>query len=381
MKRILTFVPNYFPGYMSGGIARTILNTADWLGDEFEFLVATRDRDLGSDEPYPDVKLGAWNRLGKSSVRYLAPEELSLKRLAGFVNATPFDVLHLNSFFDPVFTIRLLLLLRLKRIQARAVLLSPRGEFVAGPLALKYAKKKLYMVLSSALGFYGSVRWHASAAHEAEGIAAAMQVPRPSIRLAIDLPVRQAPETRLPWSPGERLRVIFLSRITREKNLDGALRILQGVRAPVSFDIVGPQEDPAYWRECEALIAAVPPNVAVSYRGAITPEQVFGTLSNYDLFLFPSRGENYAHVIAESISVGTMVLVSQFTPWRNLEEDGVGWDVDLSDTGRFVEVIEHLALQAPSDRMKLRDRARASAIVRLSDPDALEQNRSLFSSA
>jgi glycosyltransferase involved in cell wall biosynthesis len=153
------------------------------------------------------------------------------------------------------------------------------------------------------------------------------------------------------------------------------------VRAPVSFDIVGPQEDPAYWRECEALIAAVPPNVAVSYRGAITPEQVFGTLSNYDLFLFPSRGENYAHVIAESISVGTMVLVSQFTPWRNLEEDGVGWDVDLSDTGRFVEVIEHLALQAPSDRMKLRDRARASAIVRLSDPDALEQNRSLFSSA
>ena len=378
MKRILTFVPNYFPGYMSGGIARTILNTTDWLGDEFEFLIATRDRDLGADAPYADVASAQWNRLGKSSVRYLQPRELSMSSLADFVNRTPFDILHLNSFFDPVFTIRLLLLMRMGRIRPAHVVLSPRGEFVAGPLALKYAKKKTYIVLSRLMGFYRKVRWHASGSHEAEGIASAMGVPEDAIRLAVDLPVKQAPAAVGASPPGERLRIVFLSRITREKNLDGALRILQKVRTPVSFDIVGPQEDPAYWRECDALIAAMPPQIEVNYRGSVTPDKVFETLSNYDIFLFPSLGENYAHVIAESISVGTRVLVSRFTPWRDLDADGVGWDLDLSDTQAFVEVIEDAARQTPSDRMKLRDRARHAAAIRLSNPAALEQNRLLF---
>jgi len=171
MKRILTFVPNYFPGYMSGGIARTIFNTADWLGTEFKFLIATRDRDLGSDTAYPDIRLGVWNPMGHAEVRYLAPPELSLERLAAFINATEHDILHLNSFFDPVFTIRLLLLLRLKKIAPRTVLLSPRGEFVAGPLALKYAKKKVYIELSRLLGFYRRVTWHASSPQETDGMA------------------------------------------------------------------------------------------------------------------------------------------------------------------------------------------------------------------
>lgn len=58
MKTVLIFVPNYFPGYMSGGIARTVLNTVEWLGDEFTFLIVTRDRDLGSDRPYEGVPRG-----------------------------------------------------------------------------------------------------------------------------------------------------------------------------------------------------------------------------------------------------------------------------------------------------------------------------------
>ena len=109
MKRVLTFVLNYFPGYMSGGVARTILNTTDWLGAEFQFLIVTRDRDLGSTTAYSDVAMGAWNPMGNALVRYLAPHELSMASLERFINATDYDILHLNSFFDPVFTIRVMM--------------------------------------------------------------------------------------------------------------------------------------------------------------------------------------------------------------------------------------------------------------------------------
>jgi len=384
MKRILTFVPNYFPGYMSGGIARTIFNTADWLGTEFKFLIATRDRDLGSDTAYPDIRLGVWNPMGHAEVRYLAPPELSLERLAAFINATEHDILHLNSFFDPVFTIRLLLLLRLKKIAPRTVLLSPRGEFVAGPLALKYAKKKVYIELSKLLGFYRGVTWHASSPHEASGMLDAIRLPVESVKVAIDLPVqhtlRGTPTAPAGNADGDHLKIVFISRMTREKNLDGALRILRDVKSRVVFDIIGPREDKRYWAECEALMKTLPSNVQAAYKGSIPPDQVFDTLSRYDLFLFPSHGENYGHVIAESISVGTRVLVSQFTPWRELQSDGLGWDLDLAHPERFAEVIDRLALESPTARQTARQRAGRSAATRLANPAALEENRLLFAS-
>ena len=117
-----------------------------------------------------------------------------------------------------------------------------------------------------------------------------------------------------------------------------------------------------------------------AYKGSIPPDQVFDTLSRYDLFLFPSHGENYGHVIAESISVGTRVLVSQFTPWRELQSDGLGWDLDLAHPKRFAEVIDRLALESPTARQTARQRAGRSAATRLANPAALEENRSLFAS-
>ncbi len=49
------FIGNYLPGYKSGGIQRVTINTVDHLCDEFEFRIVTRDRDLGVEQPYPDI--------------------------------------------------------------------------------------------------------------------------------------------------------------------------------------------------------------------------------------------------------------------------------------------------------------------------------------
>ena len=54
------------------------------------------------------------------------------------------------------------------------------------------------------------------------------------------------------------------------KNLEGAVKILLGVRTPVRFDVYGPREDPVYWRQCVELMDRLPPNVTVSYEGTLT---------------------------------------------------------------------------------------------------------------
>lgn len=379
MISVLIFVPNYFPGYMSGGIARTILNTSEWLGNDFKFLIVTRDRDLGSDLPYENIQHGVWVSMGVSKVRYLSPNELALSALAQLVKETKHDILHLNSFFDPVFTIKLLLLLRLKCIHSPKILLSPRGEFVEGPLHIKYKKKKLYILLSKFAGFYNGIHWHASSSHESEGITKAMGIPASAVQTAIDLPIKDSGFIPTGMPEGKELKVVFLSRLTREKNLDGALHILQLVRQPMLFDIVGPKEDIHYWRECEALLAQLPSHVKARYLGPIPPEEVFTCLTKYDLFLFPSHGENYGHVIAESISVGTRVLTSQCTPWRNLVDDGVGWDLDVRDHAAFAKVLDDLALQPYHVRNDLRESVRRAASLRLHSAEAIEHNRMLYS--
>ena len=380
MKTVLIFLPNYFPGFMSGGIARTVLNTVDWLGDEFLFKIVTRDRDLGSNVAYEDLPGYEWVPMGKSLVRYLAPEELSLSALATLVNDTPHDIIHLNSFFDPVFTVKLLLLTRLGWIKPQRFVISPRGEFVEGPLRIKYPKKKLYIELSRLFGFYScDIYWHASCPYEAHGIKQVMRVSPDRVRSAIDLPIREPSVPSQTDHSLPRLRVVFLSRLTREKNLDGALRILMRVHRSMDFDIIGPQEDPAYWDECSSLFKELPPYVQIRYLGTVTPDQVFQRLASYDVFLFPTHGENYGHVIAESIIVGTRVLISQNTPWRELAADGIGWDIDLGNTDAFVNVLDNLADQLPETRASVRRKVRQAASARLSDPVALENNRMLYS--
>ena len=105
---ILAFVGNYLPGYKAGGILRITVNTVDHLCDEFEFKIVTRDRDVGDDKPYLDIKLNQWQPVGNAMVYYLPPQSSTVKDILNLIVRTPHHMLYLNSFFDPL-TIKVLL--------------------------------------------------------------------------------------------------------------------------------------------------------------------------------------------------------------------------------------------------------------------------------
>ena len=125
-----------------------------------------------------------------------------------------------------------------------------------------------------------------------------------TIVTAIDLPSLTQLEIGLDrfsnnFPTGEdKLKIIFLSRISPMKNLDFALSIFSSVSAEVQFDIYGPKENLEYWKQCNLQIISRPKNIYINYRGSVLTENIQEVFSNYDLFLFPSRGENYGHVIA-----------------------------------------------------------------------------------
>jgi glycosyltransferase involved in cell wall biosynthesis len=113
---------------------------------------------------------------------------------------------------------------------------------------------------------------------------------------------------------GGHVRFLFISRISRIKNLHGALQLLSQLDGEIEFDIYGPKDED-YWRECEKLI---PKNVSVSYSGCLAPEEVLPAFQRGHFFLFPTEGENFGHVIFESLAAGCPPITTTDTPWRGI---------------------------------------------------------------
>lgn len=378
--KILTFVGHYLPGHKAGGQLRTIANMVDTLSDEFEFWIVTRDRDLGDATPYPGVSRNRWNTVGPAHVYYL-PVDAPYSAVRALIEKTPHDAIYLNSFFDPRFTILPLMLRRFRRVSDAPLFLAPRGEFSEGALALKPWRKRAYIFVSTVLGLYRDATFQAASEHEKLAILKCLRLPPDSVEIAIDLPRRRteaaapAPEDH---AEGGRLKLVFLSRISRKKNLDFALCVLALVNCEVSFDIYGPVEDAEYWAECRALAKALPANARVTYCGDAPADEVERIFARYELFLFPTRGESYGQVIGECLSVGTPVLLSNQTPWLDLEREGLGWDVPLDSPEVFARHIDELAALDPAVRRQGRERVRERTRERLSDPRVVEANRDLF---
>jgi glycosyltransferase involved in cell wall biosynthesis len=374
---ILCFVAYYLPGYRFGGPVRTIANVVDQLGDEFDIRIVTRDRDVLDINAYPDVSIDAWNTVGKAQVFYASKKTLHLRGVSKFLSETPHDVLYLNSFFAFVFTGLPLLARRLGMAPCTPCLIAPRGEFSAGALALKSTKKHVYILLVKTIGLYQNLIWQASSVYEKADIIRAIGSIASLVYVAPDLTPALTNElnTSIIRSPGP-LRLIFLSRISPMKNLDFLLRVLARVSAIVELAIYGPQEDSLYWQQCKGLIDLLPDNINVTVGDQVLQELVRDVFAAHDVFVFPTHGENFGHVIFESLTVGTSVLVSDRTPWQQDVQGGLG----------VLPLVEALWVDAISTLTKLDHRALAQrrraaleyASIYAADNKPLEQNRQLF---
>lgn len=383
---ILTFAPFYQPGYKAGGPIRTISNLADRLGGEFEFKIVTSDRDFGDHCPYSCVKANSWVERGKASVKYVNTRGFGMGAIKDIVQSTPHDLIYLNSFFDPLFTQKILMNRKFGRLRDRPIVLATRGEFSESALRLKAAKKNIYIRLVKWLRLYDGLTWQASSGREAEDIGEVMSVGQrtpgkisvaPNLVKPLDFSGLSDKSFGRRQS-SEYLSVCFLSRVSPMKNLDCALRILAKVKNEVKFDIYGPMEDPSYWLACQKQIDKMPQNINVSYLGAVESNVIHRTLQQYDLFFLPTRGENFGHVIQEALQAGLPILISDQTPWRNLEDKGVGWDLPLDEEKEFVRRIEEVAEWSPESDHTWRSRACAYAANVANNSSVVEANRQLF---
>lgn len=376
--KVLIFVGYYLPGYRAGGPIQTIANLVTHLGDEIDFYIITRDRDSGDSKPYPDIKVDQWNQVGKAQVFYTHPNAQHIGLLFKLWREVRPDIAYLNSFFSRESSLFPLLLHRLRAIPSSKIVIAPRGEFSPGALTLKHRRKRALLELVTRLKTHHQITWQASSDKEASQIRRLFG-PTAHIHVARNLAGRSRGENLSTRTKRKgELKVIFLSRISPMKNLDGALKILQNSKGDISFNIVGPSGDVEYWERCQPLIKQLPKNIDVTYHGDIPHHQVAQYFGEHHLLLLPTRGENFGHVIIESLMAGCPALISDQTPWKDLKDQEVGWTLPLDDLDAYRRIIHKMVDMADQEFQDLSARARAYGQAAAVNKEILEQNRRLF---
>lgn len=363
---IVIFTAFYLPGFKGGGPVRSIENLVNALSNEFEFYIVTSDRDYGDERPYENIKTNQWVQTENAKVFYKTPNFLGFLALFRALKNQHANFYYTNSFFDPKFSLAAKILVTfLGSSKNKKFLLAPRGEFSPNALSVKKWKKQVFFWVVKLLKIHRHTVFHATCEHEKRDILNKWPSAEKQLVLASNIPNLSLQKLARSSGSAEcssRLKIIYISRILVTKNLVFALKALKQMRGEADFDIYGPIEDKTYWEQCKKIIENLPDNVVVKYHGPLPASEVGKKLSEYDLLFLPTFGENYGHVIVEAMLVGTRVLISDLTPWHQLQSVNLGWDLPLDRLDMFVEVLNSSTKIQCADRPNLSDSA-----VRLTD--------------
>lgn len=371
---ILIFIDWFLPAFKAGGPIKSVANIVKSLHPDFNFFIVTSDRDIDDDKPYTSIELNKWIRKDHYQIAYLS-EENRKNFIFKILKESDFSLYYFNSFFSKKYTLYPLSIVKKTKSNPK-IIIAPRGMLGQGALKIKGFKKSIFLKIAKLIGIYNNVIWHATDNGESEDIQAVFGN-NSNIKITPNISILNISESNLVKNENE-LRLVFFSRIARKKNLFFCLDILNNIHEHnITLDIYGSIEDLTYWKECESFI--IKNNLRVNYISKLNPQDVQKTLSNYHFLFFPTLHENYGHVIVEALSAGCGLILSNNTPWKDLSESEIGWNISLQNKKEFIGVIEKCYKMNQEEYDKYRKNCYTFIKNETNKHNAIELTRKMFS--
>lgn len=226
-----------------------------------------------------------------------------------------FDVVHIYGLYD-LLGPRVAAECRKRRIP---YVVEPIGMY--RPIVRNLFLKRLYHGLWGAAMLAGAARIVSTADQETEEFVSG-GIPREKIvlrRNGVEVP-QQLPERglflkRVGLPPDTRI-ILFLGRLSQKKSPEMLLRAFSRMRQklvdtskPLHLVYVGPDED-----NMQAMLAQVAAQLGTANRvhfvGPLNTTEKWTAYRDAMLFVLPSQNENFGNTAAESIAVGTPVIVT-----------------------------------------------------------------------
>ncbi|MCU4158065.1 glycosyltransferase family 4 protein [Carboxylicivirga sp. A043] len=338
-QKILIFIDWFLPGYKAGGPVRSMANMVEYLKEDYAFYIVTRNTDYTESTPYTTVKSNCWESFAENVKVFYADKALQNK--ASFnklMDEIQPDIVYINGVYSWKFSI--LPLVVAKKAPLPKVIVAARGMLAQSAIDVKGGKKRLFLKAARMAGLYKNVVFHATNQKEEQDIIGVLGK-KCRVQVADNLPKKVLPELKSLEKKQGYLKLVSLARIAPEKNTLFALERLAELNdfeGTIQFDLYGQIYSDAYWKLCQEMISVLPSNIRVEHKGTVDAELVGETIQNYHALFMPTRGENFGHVILESLSAARPVLISDQTPWKKLRDDKSGWDIGLKVQGKGFEV-------------------------------------------
>jgi glycosyltransferase involved in cell wall biosynthesis len=341
VKKILICVDWFSPGFRAGGPIKSIVNFANLLSSDYEIYIYTSDRDLGMTQPYADIELNNWNVYQQNIfVHYTSQDKQNKNYLKLAIENIKPNYIYINSIFSKHFSIDVLLVK--KYFNTIKVILSPRGMLRQSALAFKPIKKKIFLSYARLNKLYNNVTFHATDSIEFDDIQSKISK-NAIVKLISNCPGKPIAAANRIEKKIEELKIIFIGRIHPIKNVELLLKALQNQTAVIHCSLIGVLEDNSYWLQCQKIIEKLPKNITVQFLNEVEPSALQKLILGNHVLVLPTQGENFGHAIYEAFSAGRPVIISDQTPWRNLQQKKAGWDLQLNSIDSFTTAIEQMA--------------------------------------
>lgn len=125
--------------------------------------------------------------------------------------------------------------------------------------------------------------------------------------------------------PGDKLRLLFMSRLHPKKGLP---MLFEAMGEGMELTVVGEGEQ-EYVSELKRKAEELSQRNGFECRfpGAVYGDARWQLFADTDLFVLPTYSENFGLCVAEALATGTPVLTTTGTPWQGLEQSKSGWCV------------------------------------------------------
>ncbi|MCB0478196.1 MAG: glycosyltransferase [Crocinitomicaceae bacterium] len=375
-KKIMVFIDWYVPGFKAGGPIRSVFNIVSALKEEYNFFILTSAYDLGEENPYKDIELNQWNDVDGVLIKYLDKDHIKNAVIKHNVDEIDPDLLYVNGIFSRYFSI---LPIRIGRTKKIKTIVAPRGMLGDGALDVKKFKKNLFLKYSKFTKMFENVTWHASTDLESAEIKKIFGE-KAAIRISINIP---SPQTLKMGQISklkkyDEIKLVYVGRLSPKKNLHLLIDWIQkfSYTKKTILEIWGESSEKEYVDELHQIIK---PNskVEIQFKGAANPMELPQIYASSHYFILMTKHENYGHVIAEALSNGCPVIISDKTPWRDLQTKGIGWDIDI-DENQFLKTLDKAIKMDPIDYNKMAQNAFNYFKEHVYGPEVIASNKQLF---
>jgi len=202
---------------------------------------------------------------------------------------------------------------------------SPRGTLGDWPFRSGSKAKRLFWPLIQRPALDAVSCFHATAKTEYEDIRKrGFRQPVTVIPNGMDVP------EYVPKPSRTERTLLYLGRIHPKKGLDFLLKawgIVQTKFSDWRLRIVGPDQND-HKNEINRLAKQLRLE-RLDFSDALFGEKKWDAYREADLFVLPTRDENFGLVVAEALAAGTPAIVTKGAPWPEIESRGAGWWIDI----------------------------------------------------